>query len=274
VTRGRHSLASRASKHRRFALLAAPLVTCGLVGTGVALADHQAGAGSQVPFATTALTDVSQAVQAREAAISRSQDRTAAKAVVPRVVRRLWTTADLDLRLRPLETAAVDGELNSLSRIGVTGVRRDGYAQIVVGGEVRWVTAEYLAATKPTDPASIGLSDKPCPDMSVEYRLTAAAVRLYRAVCNAFPQITSYGGWDAHGEHSSGKALDIMTSDVALGTSIADFLRAHAGPLDLFDVIWRQHIWTPVRAGEGWRAMPDRGSATANHFNHVHVSVN
>jgi hypothetical protein len=29
-----------------------------------------------------------------------------------------------------------------------------------------------------------------------------------------------------------------------------------------------------VRAGEGWRAMPDRGSATANHYDHVHIAVN
>ena len=27
------------------------------------------------------------------------------------------------------------------------------------------------------------------------------------------------------------------------------------------------------RAGEGWRWQPDRGSTTANHYDHVHVSV-
>ena len=42
-----------------------------------------------------------------------------------------------------------------------------------------------------------------------------------------------------------------MTSDVELGTAIAEFLRAHASELHLFDVIWRQHIWTPVRAVRG-----------------------
>ncbi len=99
-------------------------------------------------------------------------------------------------------------------------------------------------------------------------------MRVYRAVCNNFPDITSYGGWDAHGEHSSGKAIDIMHPSVEEGYRIAEFLKAHASELGLYDVIWRQHIWTPVRAGEGWRAMPDRGSATANHFDHVHVSVN
>ena len=54
---------------------------------------------------------------------------------------------------------------------------------------------------------------------------------VYRAVCHAFPQITSYGGWDAHGEHASGKAIDIMTSDKALGDQIAAFLQSHASEL-------------------------------------------
>lgn len=37
-------------------------------------------------------------------------------------------------------------------------------------------------------------------------------------------------------------------------------------------VIWRQRINS--RDGRGWRAMADRGSITANHFDHVHVSFN
>jgi hypothetical protein len=108
----------------------------------------------------------------------------------------------------------------------------------------------------------------------VEYRLTPGAIHVYRSVCHAFPQITTYGGWAPRGEHASGKALDIMTTDLALGNAIAAFLQQHAAELDLYDVIWQQHIWTPVRASEGWRFMPDRGSPTANHLNHVHVSVN
>jgi hypothetical protein len=169
------------------------------------------------------------------------------------------------------------GELKAVSRVRVTGERTNGFAQVVVRDSgsrtIAWVTAEYLVAKKPTDPAHLPLSDAPCPDGSVEHGLTAGAVHVYRAVCHAFPQVARYGGWDAHGEHSSGKALDIMTSDVQLGNAIASFLQAHASELDIFDVIWRQHIWTTQRAGDGWRSMPNRGSATANHYDHVHVSV-
>jgi hypothetical protein len=99
-------------------------------------------------------------------------------------------------------------------------------------------------------------------------------VLVYRAVCHAFPQITTYGGYSPRGEHASGKAIDIMTTDPTLLVQIGDFLQAHAAELDLYDIIRLQHIWTPVRAAEGWRAMPDRGSPTANHMDHVHVSTN
>jgi hypothetical protein len=36
-------------------------------------------------------------------------------------------------------------------------------------------------------------------------------------------------------------------------------------------IIWRQRIWYP--SSGTWRGMADRGSATANHYDHVHVSV-
>jgi hypothetical protein len=284
VTRGRHSLAPQKPRNRRIALIAAPLLTSAVVGVGVVTAgstsptasyDTARAAGSlgaaAADLGTAAPTE--RVIQA-----SRDQDRTAvARLIAPKVTGRMWTTAALDLRVAPTEGARVLGEVDELTRLAVTGERSAGFAQVVVrragAATIAWVTAEYLAEKKPTDPADLGLSGAPCPDSSVEHGLTAGAVRVYRSVCHAFPQITRYGGWDNHGEHSSGKALDVMTSDVGLGNDIADFLRAHASELDIFDVIWRQHIWTSQRAGDGWRSMPNRGSATANHMDHVHVSV-
>jgi hypothetical protein len=46
----------------------------------------------------------------------------------------------------------------------------------------------------------------------------------------------------------------------------------NAGRLSLMYVIWKQRIWD-TRSGGGWRQMEDRGSVTANHFDHPHVSV-
>jgi hypothetical protein len=204
----------------------------------------------------------------------------AAQEATMRAVRRAhvkkWATVELNLWSSSSQAARQTGLLKTGKRVLVTGRAADGRIELVVAGQARWVTAGYLSDTKPdgsSGGAAAGLSMAPCPDGSVEYRLTPAAVYVYRSVCHAFPQITSYGGWDNHGEHVSGKALDIMTSDVALGNSIAAFLQAHASELHVYDILWRQHIWTPVRASEGWRLFADRGSATANHYDHVHVSV-
>ncbi|MGC4109620.1 MAG: mucin-2 protein [Nocardioides sp.] len=185
-----------------------------------------------------------------------------------------WASADLNLWSSSEQAARQIGLLQEGKPVLVTGRAADGRVEVVIAGQSRWVTAGYLSDSRPDGvTVSAGLSMAPCPDSSVEYRLTPSAVLLYRSVCHAFPQITSYGGWDAHGEHVTGKALDIMTSDVALGNQIAAWLQAHASQLHIYDILWRQHIWTPVRASEGWRLFADRGSPTANHMDHVHVSV-
>ena len=186
---------------------------------------------------------------------------------------KLWTTTVLNLWTTASEDATQVGELDSGKKVLVTGRKSGDRTEVVVDGESRWVTSGYLSEDKPVA-AAAGLSMAPCPDPGVESGLVPDAVYVYRSVCNAFPQITSYGGWDAHGEHSSGKAIDIMTSDKALGDQIASFLQSHASELNLYDVIWWDQIWTPVRASEGWRSYGDHGSATANHMDHVHVSTN
>jgi hypothetical protein len=266
----------------------AVLATASAVTIGVVSADPAASDLTRLSAPTSGSASVSASVDRAPDLLTRSEDRVKAslsrelppafmsKAAVTAAVRgaskRQWTTDDLNLWNQPGDKAKLLGELAQAKSVLVTGRQMWGRTEIVVQGKARWVTDGYLSDDKPLA-AAAGLSMEPCPDGSVEDGLTDGAVYVYRSVCHAFPQITSYGGWDAHGEHSSGKALDIMTSDVGLGTAIAEFLQSHASELHLYDVIWRQHIWTPVRASEGWRLMPNRGSATANHFDHVHVSV-
>lgn len=206
------------------------------------------------------------------ASVVRARERAATQRAVERADTKMWTTTDLNLWTGSDADAVQVGELEAGERVLVTGRSAKDRVEIVWKGKARWVTAGYLSEDEPL--AAAGLSMEPCPDPGVESGLTSDAVYVYRSVCNAFPQITSYGGWDGHGEHASGRALDIMVSDVALGTAIAEFLRAHAAELNLYDILWRQRIWTPERAGEGWRSMPSRGSATADHYDHVHVATN
>lgn len=145
-------------------------------------------------------------------------------------------------------------------------------------GESGTPTRSSTATPSPTASASksTGFSDAPCPDGSaVENGLVPTAVGVYRAVCAQFPAVTTYGGYrDDGSEHSDGTSVDIMVySDSSLGDRIASWLRANARTLHVREVIWSQHIWTVERSSEGWRLMEDRGSTTANHYDHVHVRV-
>ena len=75
-------------------------------------------------------------------------------------------------------------------------------------------------------------------------------------------------------DHGSGLALDFMTyEDKATGDALAQYAQQHAGELGIKYIIWYQQIWNVSRAKEGWRPMADRGSITANHLDHVHISM-
>ncbi len=194
----------------------------------------------------------------------------------PEAVAKKFATAELNVWTRASERSKQVGTIESGGKVAVTGQVVDGWAEIMLKGKVRYVNAEYLSADKPEGLAATnGIVGAPCADGSgTESGLTAGAVRLFRAACAAFPALTTYGGWDNHGEHRSGKAIDFMVSNAALGQALAEWLRAHAAELNLYNVIWAQRIYTQERGGEGWRMMSNRGSATANHYDHVHASVN
>ena len=97
------------------------------------------------------------------------------------------------------------------------------------------------------------------------------AVRLCSAVNSAFNP-PSIGGYRPNaGEHSTGQAVDFMISSQSQGDAIAAFVQSHVSEFDVEYIIWRQRYWTP---GSSWELMEDRGSITANHYDHVHVTVN
>ena len=76
----------------------------------------------------------------------------------------------------------------------------------------------------------------------------------------------------AGGDHPLGRAVDIMVSG-APGWDVAEYVRANYARLGVSYVIYAQKIWSVQRGGEGWRGMSDRGSVTANHSDHVHMST-
>ncbi|GAA1202801.1 hypothetical protein GCM10009675_20080 [Prauserella alba] len=68
-------------------------------------------------------------------------------------------------------------------------------------------------------------------------------------------------------DHPSGLALDFMTTGTN-GDRIAEYILANQAEFGVTYVIWEQRY----NDGSGWSYMEDRGSDTANHYDHVHVS--
>lgn len=266
-----------------FAASTALAVTGGAVALGVATqggsalrtVDMAQDLGQAAPSAS-ASTSVRAKASAPASIIPAPNLATSRPVVASRSMSRTRMYADTELNLwtAPGDRARLDGELAAGETAIVTGLTLSDRQQILVGGESRWVTSGHLTTDKPElDPADGPLSDAPCPDSSVENGLKPQTIRVYRALCHAFPQITSYGGWANRSEHDTGNAIDAMTSDKALGDKIAAWAQAHAADFGLYDVIWWDRIWTPVRASEGWRAYGDHGSPTANHMDHVHIGT-
>lgn len=146
---------------------------------------------------------------------------------------------------------------------------------------------QALTAQLSTANASTGAPSAPSSVASSRYQLGAVLPHTALVANTLGPMfgITTVGGYRPAGAgdtnydpagHPAGRALDFMltgTNARATGDQLAAYAQANAKDLDVTYLIWRQRIWSVDRADEGWRAMPDRGSATANHFDHVHISL-
>ncbi len=191
----------------------------------------------------------------------------AVSTAVKRADKKLWTTTTLNLWTRPDAKAKQVGEIESAEKVLVTGRSMKGREEIVLDGEARWVTAGYLSAEKP-----FALGGECTNGTSVPAAVSPNIKLVHEAVCAAFPEITVYGTFRSDGEHGQGIAVDIMVSGER-GWQVAEFVREHYADLGVSYVIYSQNIWSVERSGEGWRGMEDRGSATANHYDHVHVTT-
>ncbi len=106
-------------------------------------------------------------------------------------------------------------------------------------------------------------------------------VATFRAeVANAFG-ITSFSGYRAgdSGDHGKGLAIDFMVPESsALGDQVAAYAVANLASKNINYIIWKQRFYAPYDSIYGpaytWNLMPDRGSITENHYDHVHVSFN
>jgi len=113
--------------------------------------------------------------------------------------------------------------------------------------------------------------------------VTPRMLSVKNAVDWRFGPFPSIGCWrPGGGDHTAGRACDFMLSTggvmptaawIRKGYQVAAWAQANAGRLGIMYIIYRQHIWDIRMAAAGWVLMPDRGSLTANHYDHVHISV-
>jgi len=251
-----------------------------LIGAAAKAADERAEAKAQAAAKAKAARKAKAAAKAKAKAARAKAEAAAAQAAAPplRVVGRRYTRVDLNVRTRPDAGSRLVTVLDSGSRVRITATVRKDWRYISHSGRGAWVRNQYLVRTKPkaSTGTSGGTSSAACAGGSaVERGLTRDAVRVHRAICARFPSVRSYGGVraDSLPEHPSGRALDAMISSNSTGWAIANYVRANAKRLGVSQVLFDRRIWTVQRGSEGWRSFGDRGSATANHQDHVHVTV-
>lgn len=93
--------------------------------------------------------------------------------------------------------------------------------------------------------------------------------------------ITSFSGYRPgdSGDHGKGLAIDFMVPERSeLGDKIAEYAIQNMASRGISYIIWKQRFYAPFDSKYGpantWNPMPDRGSVTENHYDHVHVSMN
>ncbi|GAB3622517.1 hypothetical protein GCM10027418_05990 [Mariniluteicoccus endophyticus] len=228
------------------------------------------------------------------AAPSPEQKPAAAPSTQATATSTMYATETLNVRSAPSSSADKIATLAKGDRVSATDSTDNGFRKVVVDGRAGWASSEYLSRNAPTStpsastPAASPKSSSSAPKADSGSAPTTSGAcsplpgvranteKVHQAICAKFGSgVSSYIGvrpdWDV--EHPSGRALDAMVSSNSTGWAIANYVRANASSLGVTEVIFDQKIWTTQRSSEGWRSMSDRGSTTANHRDHVHVST-
>ena len=159
-----------------------------------------------------------------------------------------FVTRKIDVLADASKDSATLASLSKGQTVRITGVTEGVWSQVIHKDLPRWVESAALSSDKPD------------------------TIRVYRAVCERFPEIRQYWGQANRGTHSTGHSLDIMVSG-GRGKEVAAFLQDRKAELGIEYLIYQQKIWSVERSAAGWRSMADRGGITANHYDHVHVTT-
>ena len=139
--------------------------------------------------------------------------------------------------------------------------------------EKKTVSTTYVAPAA-TDYAGLAVAK------SENAGLQPQTVAFKEEIANLFG-ITSFSGYRPgdSGDHGKGLAIDFMVPESSeLGDKIAEYAIQNMASRGISYIIWKQRFYAPFDSKYGpantWNPMPDRGSVTENHYDHVHVSMN
>ena len=139
--------------------------------------------------------------------------------------------------------------------------------------ETKTTSATYAA---PAAPDYAGLAVAKAENAGLQPQTAA----FKEEIANLFG-ITSFSGYRPgdSGDHGKGLAIDFMVQESSeLGDKISEYAIQNMASRGISYIIWKQRFYAPFDSKYGpantWNPMPDRGSVTENHYDHVHVSMN
>ena len=221
--------------------------------------------GTSVPEKQTAETSNAVAEAAPQATTPAEKEETQAS---PQAELTVETTTT------PVEEKAIETTATSLEEVKeVASSEATPAVSTYQPEEVKTVSTTYAA---PAAPDYAGLAVAKSENAGLQPQTAA----FKEEIANLFG-ITSFSGYRPgdSGDHGKGLAIDFMVPESSeLGDKIAEYAIQNMASRGISYIIWKQRFYAPFDSKYGpantWNPMPDRGSVTENHYDHVHVSMN
>ena len=222
--------------------------------------------GTSVPEEQTAETSSAVAEAAPQATTPAEKDETQASTQAESAV---------EVTTTPVEETAIETTATSAEEAKEVASSSEATAAVSTyqPEEAKTVSATYAA---PAAPDYAGLAVAKSENAGLQPQTAA----FKEEIANLFG-ITSFSGYRPgdSGDHGKGLAIDFMVPESSeLGDKIAEYAIQNMASRGISYIIWKQRFYAPFDSKYGpantWNPMPDRGSVTENHYDHVHVSMN
>ena len=221
--------------------------------------------GTSVPEKQTAETSNAVAEAAPQATTPAEKEETQAS---PQAELTVETTTT------PVEEKAIETTATSLEEVKeVASSEATPAVSTYQPEEVKTVSTTYAA---PAAPDYAGLAVAKSENAGLQPQTAA----FKEEIANLFG-ITSFSGYRPgdSGDHGKGLAIDFMVPESSeLGDKVAEYAIQNMASRGISYIIWKQRFYATFDSKYGpantWNPMPDRGSVTENHYDHVHVSMN